>query len=90
MQRVRLFISGFVQRVGFRHATRHKAQELGLIGWVRNAENGEVEVVAEGEKEELEELVKWCHQGPPAAQVEKVDVDWQQATREFQGFEIKF
>lgn len=90
MKRVHLLISGLVQGVFFRHGTKEKAQSLNLTGWVRNTQEGGVEVVAQGAKENLEELIKWCRQGPPSARVEKVEVEWGEATREFQEFEIKY
>lgn len=90
MKRVRLLISGLVQGVFFRHGTKEKAQSLNLTGWVRNTEEGGVEVVAEGAKENLEELIKWCREGPPGAQVKKVEVEWQEATGEFGSFEIRY
>lgn len=95
MRRVHLLISGLVQGVFFRHHTREKGENLGLTGWVRNTEDpstgsGQVEVVAEGAKENLEELIKWCREGPPGAKVEKVKVEWQEATGEFKGFEIRY
>lgn len=90
MKRVHLLISGLVQGVFFRHHTREKGESLGLTGWIRNTGDDKVEIVAEGAKEKLENLVTWVHQGPPAARVEKVEVEWSEATREFQGFEIKY
>lgn len=91
-----------MQGVGFRHFVRNKAQELGVTGWVRNVENlpsskdyGEamVEVIAEGEKEKLEELIKLCQQGPMLSEVKNVSIDWQESPpasgAEFSSFEIK-
>ena len=67
--RVRLKIEGRVQGVFFRAATLEQAGRLGLKGWVRNCPDGSVEVVAEGERKKIEELVSWCHHGPPGAHV---------------------
>lgn len=89
MKRLHLLISGDVVGVSFRLSTIYIARELGLVGWVRNTENGGVEIVAEGPKEKLENLVKWAHKGPPIARVEKVEVEWQKATGEFTEFGIK-
>lgn len=86
--RAHLFISGFVQGVGFRHFVQRNAEKLGIIGWVRNTENGGVEAVAEGEKVRIEEMIKICHKGPWMAKVDKVDVKWQEATREIKDFEV--
>jgi len=89
-KRVILKIYGRVQKVFFRDSTRRKARKLGLTGWVSNEPNRIVKVVAEGEEKKLEELIKWCYNGPIIARVEKIDIDWQEATGQFEGFEIKY
>lgn len=86
MRRVHLFISGRVQGVYFRAHTRDLAQRLGLRGFARNLPDGRVEVVAEGPEEKIEELVQFCHRGPPLAQVTKVEVLWESPTGEFPSF----
>lgn len=90
MKRVRLIISGDVQGVSFRAWTRKQAKELGLVGWVKNRPDGAVEVVAEGNKSDLEELMKRCHNGPEIAWVETVDATWQDATHEFIEFAVVY
>ncbi len=90
VKKINLFIIGDVTGVGFRSWTLWQAKKLGLTGWVRNVSKGVVEIVAEGEKQKLEELMKLCHQGPDVAWIEKVDVKWLEATGEFLGFEIKY
>jgi DNA ligase D-like protein (predicted 3'-phosphoesterase) len=65
----RVVVSGDVQGVGFRDATVSIARELGVKGWVRNAENGTVRVHAEGPERAVEELVAYLHDGPPLARV---------------------
>ena len=89
MKRVHVFISGRVQGVWFRAHTREKAEELGLSGWVRNLHDGRVEAVFEGEDKEVDEMVKWCHRGPPLSRVEKVDVEYEPPKGET-GFAIKY
>ena len=86
--RIHVFISGLVQGVFFRAHTRRKAFELGLSGWVRNLADGRVEAVFEGPKEQVEEMVSWCHQGPPASQVEKVEEEVEE-TKGHKGFEVR-
>lgn len=90
VKRVHLIISGNVQGVGFRAWIRGVARELGLVGWVKNREDGAVEVVAEGEKKNLEELVKRCHHGPDVVWVENVEVTWEEPTDEFVEFEVVY
>ena len=89
-ERLHAVIRGEVQGVFFRAHTQQKASELGLTGWVMNLSDGGVEVVAEGEKEPLERLLGWLQTGPESATVEKVKEEWQDATGEFSGFEVKY
>lgn len=63
-----------VQGVGFREATRRRAERLGLFGWVRNAEDGTVVAHAEGPAANVEELASFLHEGPRGASVERVQI----------------
>jgi acylphosphatase len=84
--RVHVFVTGYVQGVFYRHSTAQRARARGLTGWVRNLRDGRVELVAEGDQAAVEDLIGWCHSGPPHATVEQVEVSWEQATGEFDGF----
>lgn len=88
-ERVSLRIRGKVQGVWYRNSAREEARKLKLTGFVQNCPDGSVEVVAEGKRPSLERLVAWCHQGPPAAQVNLVDSEWLPPSGEFQSFEIR-
>ena len=74
MRAKRFTITGLVQGVFYRAETQKRALELALTGWVRNREDGSVEIHAEGSEEALKQLEQWCWQGPRAAQVENVTV----------------
>ncbi|HJU62317.1 MAG TPA: acylphosphatase [Candidatus Binatia bacterium] len=87
--RVRLKVSGSVQGVYFRASTVEQARRLGLSGWVMNCADSSVEVVAEGEIEQLEKLTDWCRRGPPGAQVKEVRAQWEASKEEFQSFYIR-
>jgi len=87
--RVHIFVSGLVQGVFFRAETKVRAEELVLFGWVRNLEDGRVEILAEGEKEKLEKLVEWAKRGPEAARVDGIDVAWQEYKNQFKHFKIR-
>lgn len=87
--RVHLHINGRVQGVFFRDSTRQMAQSMGLTGYVKNLPDGRVEVVVEGEKENVDQLVKWCHTGPPGAIVSSVEVHNEPYSDEFKIFEIR-
>lgn len=89
-RRVHILVSGRVQGVFFRANTQEVAQRLGLSGYVRNLPDGRVEVVAEGEEGALRKLLEWCHEGPPLARVERVEVRWENPTGEFSGFHIRY
>jgi acylphosphatase len=67
--RCHVLVSGLVQGVGFRYATLREAHRLGLRGWVRNTGDGKVEIVAEGDSADVQQLVDWCRRGPPGATV---------------------
>jgi acylphosphatase len=73
MIRVHLHVYGHVQGVFFRQSSKERACELGLRGWVRNRRSGAVEMVAEGSEEDVDALVTWCHNGPAAARVDRVE-----------------
>jgi acylphosphatase len=87
--RARVRVRGRVQGVFFRDSTRGKAEELGLSGYVMNTPDGDVEAVFEGPKEGVEEMVRWCGQGPPQASVENVDVDYEPPGDDPTGFEVR-
>ena len=72
---VSLVVTGQVQGVFFRDSCRTEVQRLGVAGWVRNERDGSVAVHAEGEPDAVDALVAWCHDGPPRAQVDGVQVD---------------
>lgn len=74
--RAHVFIQGTVQGVGYRYFTMNEAKQLGVNGWVRNLPDGCVEAVFEGSRESVEQLIRWCHQGPKAAIVSNVVVEY--------------
>jgi acylphosphatase len=89
MKRVHLLIKGYVQGVAYRWNAQEQARTLGLSGWVRNLNTGEVEAIAEGPAEKIDAFVTWCRRGPPAAEVEDVAVTEAPAIGEFTGFGIR-
>ena len=87
MRRVRTRISGLVQGVFFRASCADMAERLGLAGWVRNASDGGVEAVFEGEDAVIEAMLTWCRKGPPFARVDRVEVV-EEAPTGAEGFRI--
>jgi len=84
-------VRGRVQGVSFRAFVVERANELGLTGEVRNLPSGQdVEVWAEGNKEKLEELVKYLEVGPPAARIEKVTAVWSKYQGKYSRFKIRY
>jgi len=71
---VRLYISGTVQGIFFRQFIKENAERYNVKGFVRNLEDGRVEVFAEGNQEDVEKLIQLCRQGPKHAKIEKVDI----------------
>jgi acylphosphatase len=76
-----------VQGVFFRADARARAESLGLAGWIRNANDGSVEAVFEGDEERVRSMVEWCRRGPAGARVEDVEVETEQPTGET-GFRV--
>lgn len=88
--RAHVFVSGKVQGVYYRASTRDAAREKGVEGWVRNLDDGRVEAVFEGEEDAVEAMVEWCHKGSRRAEVEDVEVEWEEAIGEFDEFEVRY
>ncbi|MFB1065562.1 acylphosphatase [Natrinema sp. H-ect4] len=87
--RAHVFVSGTVQGVYYRANTRDTARDEGVDGWVRNREDGRVEAVFEGPEAAVESMIEWCHEGSPAADVERVEADYEEPRGE-DGFEIRY
>ncbi len=80
-------MTGRVHGVFFRAWTQQQARELGVSGWVRNAEDGSVEAHLEGDEAAVKALIQRMHEGPPSAEVERVEVE-QVASEGPSGFEV--
>lgn len=88
---MKALVTGQVQGVFYRAFTSRVAKQLGLRGYVRNLppQTQSVEVVAEGEKAKLEELIRQLEGGPPEALVDRVEVKWSDFTGEYVNFEVR-
>ena len=86
--RLHAFVKGNVQGVGFRYHTLKSAQDNHLTGWVRNRYDGRVEVMAEGEHEDLNSLLMDLRKGPISAEVRDVDYEFDDAKGEFDRFKV--
>jgi len=88
--RFRALISGRVQMVGFRAFAEHRAGAHGVTGYVRNLPGGEVEVVAEGNRQCLENFLADLRRGPSGAVVRDLMVSWESARGEFEDFSVRY
>jgi acylphosphatase len=87
--RAHVRLTGRVQGVGFRYTTADEARRRGLTGWVRNLDSGGVEAVFEGPRLSVDDMLRWCHEGPPGAYVRDVRVSWDEPLEQFARFEIR-
>jgi acylphosphatase len=88
LKRIQMVVRGRVQGVFFRASAQREARQLGLSGWVKNRPDGSVEIVAEGEEDQVKDLLAWAQHGPTTARVDKVDTKWRSYTGEFSDFRI--
>jgi acylphosphatase len=87
-ERLHALVEGRVQGVGYRLFVFRRADQLNLTGWVKNLLDGKVEVMAEGERETLNQLLTFLRRGPPMANVRYIEIEWMNATGEFDFFEV--
>ncbi|MBW4330870.1 acylphosphatase [Stakelama sp. CBK3Z-3] len=90
MDACRLLVEGRVQRVGYRDWAVKTAKELNITGWIRNLQDGRVEILAAGDAGAVEAFTEACHEGPRAAQVSRVDVQAEPSPRMLKGFTKRF
>jgi len=88
MPTVHLIIKGRVQGVFYRASAKQLAKEIGVTGWVKNTDEGDVEIVAAGMEEQLRKLVEWCKVGPTHAKVKEVVIEYLEE-KSFKDFEIR-
>lgn len=85
-----ILVKGKVQGVFFRKNTRQFAAELNITGWVKNTDDGHVEIFAQASEDILEQLILWCKQGPPKADVEEVEIKDARPDNSIKHFAIKY
>ena len=88
--RAHVIVSGTVQGVFFRARTVDRANQLGVMGWVRNTPEGKVEAVFEGDRGRVEAMIEFCRKGPEGAEVKGIEVEWEEYKGEFSGFGIRY
>ena len=90
LSRVHVFVSGRVQGVAYRYFVERRAAEIPVTGWVRNLRDGRVEIMAEGEKADLEGVLGVLRQGPRMANVDDLDILWEDYRGDYEDFRIEF
>lgn len=90
MVRLQVTVSGNVQGVGFRYFTQMKAVQFGITGWVKNKANGTVQIVAAGDKDNLDSFIHELRLGNPFSKVEHMEINELSDTETFQSFKIKY
>lgn len=87
---VHIYVSGFVQGVGFRQYIKYKAKKLNIRGWIKNLSDGRVEGVFDGSGDNLNKIVEICQKGPFLSEVKSIEVDWKfEAGEKFNEFNIR-
>ena len=87
-KRIHIFITGRVQGVFFRQSTRVMAIKNNVNGWIRNLDDGRVEIVAEGETQNIDNLVTWCKTGSANSRVDEFELLDEDSTGEFENFDV--
>ena len=90
IKRAHVYYTGRVQGVGFRYSAREVACGYDLSGFVRNLPDGRVELVAEGEEEEVQAFLQGIKASHLGGHIRHADINWFDATHDFKGFEIRF
>ena len=90
MKQVKITVSGKVQGVFFRHYTCQQALKLGLRGYVKNLANSNVEIVAQGNALQVDQLIEWAKSGSPAAEVNNLKLEIMSHENEFPDFVIRY
>ncbi len=88
-KRAHVYYSGSVQGVGFRFSAERAASSLGLTGWVKNLDDGRVEVVCEGTERDIQEFLAKIY-SVFKMYIDDTAIEWQPASGEFYGFDIRF
>ena len=89
-KRVHVFVTGRVQGVFFRQATKVIAIKNNVAGWVRNLDDGRVEILIEGENKSVDSVIEWCNYGPANSRVDNIEVNNEDHSGKFESFEVRY
>ena len=88
--RVHVLVTGRVQGVFFRQATKVIAIKNNVTGWVRNLDDGRVEILIEGENKSVDSVMAWCNYGPANSRVDNIEVTNEDYSGNFESFEVRY
>ena len=89
-KQIHIFVTGRVQGVFFRQSTKVIAIKNNAKGWVRNLDDGRVEIVAQGETQDIDNLAHWCKTGPANSRVDEFELSEENISDEFETFEVRY
>ena len=89
-QCVHILVTGKVQGVFFRQATRVAAIKYNVTGWVKNLDDGRVEILIEGEDKSVDSVMAWCNYGPANSRVDNIEVTNEDYSGNFESFEVRY
>ena len=89
-KQIHIFVTGRVQGVFFRQSTKVMAIKNNAKGWVRNLDDGRVEIVAQGETQDIDNLAHWCKTGPANSRVDEFELSEEKTTEGFENFEVRY
>lgn len=88
MKTIKLVIQGYVQGVNFRSTARKKAKSFGILGFIKNKQDGSVYIEAEGSDANIQKFIDWCHVGPEFAKVNMIECEYLKEKRNYHDFVI--
>jgi len=89
-KQIHIFVTGRVQGVFFRQSTKVMAIKNNAKGWVRNLDDGRVEIVAQGETQDIDNLAHWCKTGPANSRVDEFELSEENISDKFETFEVRY
>jgi len=90
VKRVHLFVIGRVQGVFFRQATRVTAIKNNVTGWVKNLDDGRVEIMIEGQDKSVDTVTQWCSLGPANSRVDDIQINQEEFLGGYENFEVRY
>jgi acylphosphatase len=87
--RVRILIEGRLQAMNFRYHTQQQAKKLGLTGFVRTLSDGRIEIEAQGDEDNVEQLLGWCQGGPQSSQIKSILYRYDEPNDRYSDFNVR-